>query len=146
MARSAASGLLHASAAAERPAAAAEIDGLQGAVAAASGEVRNALFYYGAFGLYFGVTVAGTTHEHLLRGAAVAMPGLGVSLPAEGFYALAPLFFIILHLWVWLQLAILAHRVGVMSRLLATTGDRAEAQLQRLHVSPFAITQWLLGQ
>lgn len=145
MSRTAEFGLYHASAAAERPAVSAEIEGLQAAIAAASAEVRSALFYYGAFGLYFGVTVAGTTHEHLLRGAAVAMPGLGVSLPAEGFYALAPPLFIILHLWVWLQLAILAHRVGALHRLLTTSADPEGSQMRQLGISPFAITQWLLG-
>jgi uncharacterized protein YjbI with pentapeptide repeats len=120
------------------------IEKMQGSVASASAEVRSALFYYGAFGLYFAITVASTTHEGLLRGSLVTMPLFGIGMPAQGFFAFVPLLLIILHMWVWLQLLILAGRLRVLNEL--QTQDAAARKFQSLLLNPFAVTQWFVGQ
>ena len=124
---------------------AAWIEKLQGAVAAASAEARGAFFYYAGFGLYFAVAVAGTSHEDLLRGATVAMPGLGIGMPVVGFYSVVPALFVVFHVYVLLQLMVLARRIGWLTVALQRRGGPA-AYRQRLLVSPFAVTQRLIGE
>jgi uncharacterized protein YjbI with pentapeptide repeats len=121
-----------------------DLDRLRSAIAEASSEARNAFFYFALFGLYFIVAVAGTTHEDLLRGSTVAMPGLGVGLPIVGFYALVPLLFILLHLYVLLQVFTLAGLVNFY-RLPIASADAMKARFQEPSPSPFLITQWLLA-
>lgn len=121
-----------------------DLDRLRSAVASASAEVRTALFYYGAFSLYFAITVASTTEERLLRGSVVTMPLFGIGMPARGFFAFVPLLLIILHMWVWLQLLILARRVRVLNEV--QKEDHTATDFQSLLISPFAVTQWFVGQ
>ena len=122
------------------------IEKLQRAVDAASAEARSAFFYYAGFGLYFAIAVAGTSHEDLLRGSTVAMPGLGVGMPIVGFYLIVPLLFVVFHVYALLQLVILARRIGWLKRVLGRRLGRAEAFRQRLLVSPFAVSQRLFGE
>lgn len=121
------------------------IEQLQDAVEAASAEARSAFFYYAGFGLYFAIAVAGTTHEDLLRGATVTMPGLGIGMPVVGFYVVVPALFMVFHVYVLLQLVVLARRIGWLKRALKRRPGRATLR-QRLLVSPFAISQRLLGE
>jgi uncharacterized protein YjbI with pentapeptide repeats len=125
--------------------AAAWIEQLQGAVEAASAEARSAFFYYAGFGLYFAIAVAGTSHEDLLRGATVTMPGLGIGMPVVGFYVVVPALFMVFHVYVLLQLVVLARRIGWLKLALKHRPGSATLR-QRLLVSPFAISQRLLGE
>jgi uncharacterized protein YjbI with pentapeptide repeats len=125
--------------------AAAWVEKLQGAVEAAAAEARGAFFYYAGFGLYFALAVAGTSHEDLLRGSTVSMPGLGIGLPVVGFYAVVPALFVVFHVYVLLQLVILARRIGWL-KLALKRRRGATALRQHVLVSPFAISQRLLGE
>jgi hypothetical protein len=131
--------------AAPPPAAAARIEKLQG-VAAASAEARGAFFYYAGFGLYFSLVVAGTTHEQLLRGSTVTMPGLGIGLPIEGFYLFVPLLFVVFHVYALLQLVILARRIGLLKQALSSWQESGARLDQEALLSPFAISQRLFGE
>ena len=125
---------------------AAWIGKLQGAVEAASAEARGAFFYYAGFGLYFTLAVAGTTHEQLLRGSTVTMPGLGIGLPIEGFYLFVPLLFVVFHVYALLQLAVLARRIGLLKRALRSQQGSGAGFDQDVLLSPFAISQRLFGE
>jgi uncharacterized protein YjbI with pentapeptide repeats len=127
-------------------AAAAWIEKLSGAVGAASAEARGAFFYYAGFGLYFSLTVAGTTHEQLLRGSTVTMPGLGIGLPIEGFYLFVPLLFVVFHIYALLQLLILARRIGLLKQALRSERGSGAGLDEDVLLSPFAISQRLFGE
>jgi uncharacterized protein YjbI with pentapeptide repeats len=127
-------------------AAAARIEKLSGAVGAASAEARGAFFYYAGFGLYFSLTVAGTTHEQLLRGSTVTMPGLGIGLPIEGFYLFVPLLFVVFHIYALLQLLILARRIGLLKQALRSQRGSGARLDEDVLLSPFAISQRLFGE
>jgi uncharacterized protein YjbI with pentapeptide repeats len=126
--------------------AAAWIEKLQRAVEAASAEARSAFFYYAGFGLYFTLAVAGTTHEDLLRGSTVTMPGLGIGMPIEGFYLFVPLLFVVFHVYALLQLVILARRIGALKLALKSRRGSSTASGQQVLLSPFAISQRLFGE
>ncbi len=121
------------------------IEKLQRAIEAASAEARGAFFYYAGFGLYFTLTVAGTTHEDLLRGSTVTMPGLGIGMPIEGFFLFVPMLFVVFHVYALLQLVVLARRIGLLKRLLATAPGPVAAG-QEVLLSPFAVSQRLFGE
>ena len=122
------------------------IEQLQDAVEAASAEARSAFFYYAGFGLYFAVAVAGTSHEDLLRGATVTMPGLGIGMPLVGFYLFVPLLFVVFHVYVLLQLVVLARRIGWLKLALRRRPEATAVARQRALLSPFAISQRLFGE
>jgi uncharacterized protein YjbI with pentapeptide repeats len=122
------------------------IEQLQGAVEAASAEARSAFFYYAGFGLYFAIAVAGTSHEDLLRGATVTMPGLGIGMPLVGFYVVVPLLFVVFHVYVLLQLVVLARRIGWLKVALKSRPEATGIARQRALISPFAISQRLFGE
>jgi uncharacterized protein YjbI with pentapeptide repeats len=122
-----------------------ELDQLRSAMTEASSEGRNAFFYFALFGLYFMVAVAGTTHENLLRGSTIAMPGLGVGLPIVGFYAFVPLLFILLHLYVLLQVFIVARTLNSYRISIALQSGTNQIQPRDPIASSFLTTQWLFG-
>jgi uncharacterized protein YjbI with pentapeptide repeats len=124
---------------------AAWIEKLQRAIETASAEARGAFFYYAGFGLYFTLTVAGTTHEDLLRGSTVTMPGLGIGMPIEGFFLFVPMLFVVFHVYALLQLVILARRIGLLKRVLANAPASVAAG-QEVLLSPFAVSQRLFGE
>ncbi len=126
--------------------AAAWIEKLQRAIEAASAEARGAFFYYVGFGLYFTLTVAGTTHEDLLRGSTVTMPGLGIGMPIEGFFLFVPMLFVVFHVYALLQLVILARRIGLLQRAMRSQRGSEAWYGQDVLLSPFAVSQRLFGE
>ncbi len=126
--------------------AAAWIEKLQRAIEAASSEARGAFFYYVGFGLYFTLTVAGTTHEDLLRGSTVTMPGLGIGMPIEGFFLFVPMLFVVFHVYALLQLVILARRIGLLQRAMRRQRASEAWYGQDVLLSPFAVSQRLFGE
>jgi uncharacterized protein YjbI with pentapeptide repeats len=66
------------------------------------------VFYLAALG-FVGIIVEGTTHEQLLNpDIKIALPVLGSSLPVLSFYVFAPIFIILLHIQLLLQVSQLA--------------------------------------
>ena len=113
------------------------MDQLRAAVDSASSEARAAYASFTIFALYFATTVGATSHEGLLRGSEVTMPGLGVGLPIVGFYVLVPPLFLLFHALLLIQLNVLASRVR---RLREATSEPGE-----LSGPPFVLSQFLLG-
>ncbi|HWM94766.1 MAG TPA: pentapeptide repeat-containing protein [Thermoanaerobaculia bacterium] len=61
--------------------------------------------------LYFGITVASTTHRLLLLGGSLQLPLLGVSISLRGFYFVAPALILGLHVHLLVQYYILVRRL-----------------------------------
>jgi hypothetical protein len=57
------------------------VDRLRSAADAAANDAESSYLRFAIFGLYLAVVVGATTHEELLKGSVVTMPGLGVGLP-----------------------------------------------------------------
>jgi uncharacterized protein YjbI with pentapeptide repeats len=60
------------------------------------------------FSLYLLIAAATVTHRQLLLAEPLKLPVLDISLPLWGFFFLAPILFVILHVYVLLQLLLLA--------------------------------------
>jgi hypothetical protein len=73
------------------------VDRLRSAADAAANDAESSYLRFAIFGLYLAVVVGATTHEELLKGSVVTMPGLGVGLPIMGFYVLVPALFVLMH-------------------------------------------------
>jgi len=61
--------------------------------------------------LYVLITVASTSHQDLLLGATPKLPILDVSIPLQGFYIVAPILILVLHLHLLLQSHVLVKRL-----------------------------------
>jgi hypothetical protein len=96
--------------------------------------------------IYLAISIGTTTHLQLLLGGPVQLPLLGVNLPLFAFYGFAPPLLVVLHLYVLMQLYLLA-------RLLRRFDDdlRAAAMIQqdrrrvRDQLDKFVFTQSLIG-
>ena len=64
--------------------------------------------------VYIAIAAASVTHEDLLRETALRLPVLNVQLPLKGFYVVAPLVILMMHLNLLLQLYLLAHAVRTL--------------------------------
>ena len=84
------------------------VDRLRSAADAAANDAEGSYLRFAVFGLYLAVVVGATTHEELLKGSVVTMPGLGVGLPIMGFYVLVPALFVLMHSSLLLQLGLVA--------------------------------------
>ena len=73
------------------------------------------------------------------------MPGLGIGMPIEGFFLFVPMLFVVFHVYALLQLVVLARRIGLLKRLLATAPGPVAAG-QEVLLSPFAVSQRLFGE
>ena len=76
----------------------------QTAVNEAATRVRGLWLGYIALLAYLFISVAAVTHRDLLLGNPVNLPVLQVKLPLIGFFAVAPMFFLINHFFLLLQL------------------------------------------
>ena len=71
------------------------------------------------FGLYLIVAAGGTTHRQLLLEEPIKMPVLSIDLSVVGFYVLAPLLFLIFHIYLLVQVLLLARTAAVTTKLSA---------------------------
>jgi uncharacterized protein YjbI with pentapeptide repeats len=82
--------------------------------------------------VYIGVAVASATDELLLFGTSIALPLLGVQIPLNQFFVVAPALLLVLHLHLLLQQYLLAGKIGHLDRLMKEAGEegaRDEASL-----------------
>ena len=95
---------------------------------------------------YLTMTVGAVTHENLLKQTAIKLPVLNVELPLVAFFWIAPIFFLLFHFYLFLQLVILVRKVASFDANLRTavTGDR-EQEEYRKRLDPFLVVQFLCG-
>jgi hypothetical protein len=90
------------------------------AVNEASGKAFALWITFLTVGTYLAISIGTTTHMQLLLDGPVKLPLLGVDMPLFAFYGFAPPLFVVLHLYVLMQLYLLA-------RLLRLFGDDLRA-------------------
>jgi uncharacterized protein YjbI with pentapeptide repeats len=93
------------------------------------------------FGLYLAVAAGTVTHHQLFVEDPVRLPTINVELPLIAFFLLAPLIFVLFHLYILLQVLLLARTASAYNDALANTvkvaSDRALIR-QRLANTLFA--------
>src|SRR4051794_15512892 len=85
---------------------------LQGAINDASSRTAALWISFLTFMAYLTMTVGAVTHENLLKQTTIKLPVFNVDLPLVGFFWIAPLFFLLVHFYLFLQLVILVRKVA----------------------------------
>jgi uncharacterized protein YjbI with pentapeptide repeats len=121
------------------------VDRLRSAVDAAANDAQGSYLRFAVFGLYLAVVVGSTSHEELLKGSMVTMPGLSVGLPIMGFYVLVPALFVLMHANLLLQLSLVAGHVQRLRAAISRLASEDERQLERALPPSSIIGQFLFS-
>ena len=122
------------------------LSALQAAVNDASSRAAALWLSFLTFMAYLTMTVGAVTHEALLKQTAIKLPVLNVELPLVGFFWIAPLFFLLFHFYLFLQLVILVRKVASFDanlRIAVATEEEREEYRKRL--DSFLVVQFLCG-
>jgi uncharacterized protein YjbI with pentapeptide repeats len=122
------------------------LPGLQAAVNDASSRAAGLWLSFLTFMAYLTMTVGAVNHEALLRQTAIKLPVLNVELPLVGFFWIAPLFFLLFHFYLFLQLVILVRKLASFDVILRTAVPTEQEQEEyRQRLDTFLIVQFLSG-
>ena len=116
------------------------------AVNEASGKAFALWITFLTVGTYLAIAIGTTTHRQLLLAGPVKLPLLGVDLPLFTFYGFAPPLFVVLHLYVLMQLYLLARLLRRFDDDLRAA-DMIEQDRRRVRdqLDKFVFTQSLIG-
>jgi uncharacterized protein YjbI with pentapeptide repeats len=116
------------------------------AVNEASGKAFALWITFLTVGTYLAISIGTTTHLQLLLGSPVKLPLLGVDLPLFAFYGFAPPLFVVLHLYVLMQLCLLARLLCLFDDdLRALDMIDQDRRRVRSQLDKFVFTQFLIG-
>ena len=119
---------------------------LQSAVNDTSSRAAALWLSFLTFMAYLTMTVGAVTHEALLRQTSIKLPVMNVDLPLVGFFWIAPLFFLLFHFYLFLQLIILVRKVASFDAALRTVVEAdKEREDYRRRLDTFLIVQFLIG-
>jgi hypothetical protein len=116
------------------------------AVNEASGRAFALWITFLTVGTYLAIAIGTTTHLQLLLAGPVKLPLLGVDMPLFAFYGFAPPLFVVLHLYVLMQLYLLARLLRLFDDDLRAA-DMIEQDRRRVRgqLDKFVFTQFLVG-
>jgi uncharacterized protein YjbI with pentapeptide repeats len=118
-----------------------DIEALGNAVNDSASRVSTIWVSFLIFALYLLTAATTVTHRQLFLAEPVKLPVLNIDLPLWGFFFLAPILFVIFHVYVLLQVLLLAHTAAAYNKAVASAGfsDEESASLrQRLANTLFA--------
>jgi uncharacterized protein YjbI with pentapeptide repeats len=122
------------------------LSALQAAVNDASSRAAALWLSFLTFMAYLTMTVGAVTHEALLKQTAIKLPVLNVELPLVGFFWIAPLFFLLFHFYLFLQLVILVRKVASFdANLRIAVATEQEREEYRKRLDSFLVVQFLCG-
>jgi len=122
------------------------LEPFQKAVNEAAARIRGLWLGYIALLAYLFIAVGAVTHRDLLLQNPVKLPVLNVELPLIGFFAVAPIFFLINHFYLLLQLLGLGRRIRRFNDEIAKSGLGEEDRWdERSKLDTFVIVQMLGG-
>jgi uncharacterized protein YjbI with pentapeptide repeats len=123
-----------------------DLSSLQGAVNDASSRAAALWLSFLTFMAYLTMTVGAVTHEALLEQSVIQLPVLNVQLPLVGFFWIAPLFFLLFHFYLFLQLVILVRKVASFDTNLRVAIEAEQKREEyRKRLDTFLIVQFLSG-
>ena len=130
----------------EKPPPQVNLEPFQTAVNEAAAQVRTLWLGYIALLAYLFIAVEAVTHRDLLLQNPVKLPVLNVDLPLVGFFTVAPVFLLINHFYVLLQLMGLGRRIREFNDEMAKTElDEDDRHRARRKLNTFVIVQMLAG-
>jgi uncharacterized protein YjbI with pentapeptide repeats len=121
-----------------------DLTSLEKAVNDAAGKASALWLSFISLGAYLVITTGSVSHRSLLLQTDLKLPVLNADLPLVGFFVIAPLFFILFHFYIFLQLNYLARRIIDYNSLLSQQfKGRAEQRLLRHRLDSFIFVQTL---
>src|SRR5262245_22206058 len=123
-----------------------DLGALEKAVNAAAGRASNLWISFVFFATLIAITTGTVRHKHLFLELPLKLPVLNVELPLMGYFFAVPLFFIIFHFYMLLQLDGLAAKVEDYNAVLREQHpDAADRRLLRQRLDSFIFAQVLVG-
>ena len=121
-------------------------DKIEAALVDAANTARNIWVLFLSFGTYLIVAVGSVTHRQLFLEGPIRLPLLSVDLPMVAFFVVAPVLFLIFHVYLLLHLKLMADKVRRYSDLVdeAELTKIAENHI-RLQLPDFDFVQFLAG-
>lgn len=111
----------------------------------AASELRNFTISFLSLLLYVSLIIASTTHEQILRIDPVKLPLLNVDIPIVGFYAVMPVFLLLMHLYLLVQYYLFSQQVFLFDSVLQQEPAEVQYHLRR-NLGNLPFLHWLLGQ
>jgi hypothetical protein len=103
------------------------------AVNGAGEAATMAWLIYLALAAYFTVALAGVTHKDLLLNTPITLPILGISVALDRFFLFAPPFFILIHIGMMMQYAILMRKAHAFLGLIRREESEMDAGADPVH-------------
>lgn len=123
------------------------LNALEKAVNDTAGKVSLLWTSFILLGVYLAITTASVTHRDLLMNTPIRMPVLGVDLPANGYFAVAPIVYSVFHAYLSLQLLLLARKVAAFQQVLSDVAPlEADRRYARQRLDSFPFLQWIIGE
>ncbi len=113
-----------------------------------AGAARNAWLAFLGILAYLFVTVTSTSHVNLLTNDPVNLPIANIKVPLFGFFFAAPLIFLLLHLGLFVQHAVMARKLNALNSALkdaTKTEPESYANQVRKRLHFYAFAQYLTG-
>jgi uncharacterized protein YjbI with pentapeptide repeats len=121
-------------------------DKLEAALVAAASMASNIWVLFLSFGTYLIVAVGSVTHRQLFLEDRIRLPLLNVDLPMVAFFVVAPVLFLIFHVYLLLHLKLMADKVRRYSDLVDEVGlTKIVENRVRLQLPDFVFVQFLAG-
>ena len=105
--------------------------------------VRSLWISFVSLGTYLVVVVWSVTHKQLFLETPIKLPLVDVNLPLYGFFLVAPLFFLIMHGYLLMQLVTLTNRLERYDEVVSTIPDPTIQRKLRRQLSSFVLIQFL---
>ena len=121
-----------------------KVSGLQSAVNSASSTAGGIWLSFLTFMAYLTMAVGSVNHEALLRESPITLPVLNVQLPLVAFFWIAPLFLLLFHFYIFLQLTMLVRKIATLNAELAAFPDATQDPYRR-ELDSFVVVQFLCG-
>ncbi len=122
-----------------------DLSSLLSAVNEASARASVLWLSFLTFMAYLTMTVGAVTHEDLLTQKAIRLPVLNVELPMVGFFWIAPIFFLLFHFYLFLQIVILVRKTTAFDERLRSAIAREHQEERRSLLDSFLVVQFRAG-
>ena len=123
-----------------------DLGALEKAVNDAAGRASNLWISFVFFATLIAITTGTVTHKHLFLELPLKLPVLNVELPLIGYFFAVPLFFVVFHFYMLLQLDGLAAKIEDYNAVLREEHPHAaDRRLLRQRLDSFIFAQVLVG-
>ncbi|MEL7486855.1 MAG: hypothetical protein AAGJ87_06540, partial [Pseudomonadota bacterium] len=123
----------------------ASVERARAALVAASSKAQTLWISFISFSAYYFVSISAVTHRDLFLETPIKLPVIGVELPLIGYFLVAPVLFLIFHVYIFFQFRLLTDNARLYRAREATLVDRKEVDRLRTQLPNFFVVKLQLG-